>query len=36
MGVAELESHGTFEALLKAADAALYRAKNSGRNSVAV
>ena len=35
MGVAELESHGTFESLLKASDAALYRAKNSGRNAVA-
>lgn len=35
MGVAELNVHGTFESLLKAADAALYRAKNSGRNSVA-
>lgn len=35
MGVAELESHGTFETLLKASDAALYRAKNSGRNAVA-
>ncbi len=34
MGVAELDAHGTFESLLKASDAALYRAKNSGRNSV--
>ncbi len=34
MGVAEMETHGTFETLLKAADAALYRAKNAGRNSV--
>ena len=34
MGVAELESVGTFESLLKAADAALYRAKNAGRNKV--
>lgn len=34
LGVAEMESHGTYEALLKAADAALYRAKNAGRNSV--
>ena len=36
MGVAQLESHGTFESLLKAADAALYRAKNSGRNAVSI
>lgn len=35
MGVAEVDNHGTFETLLKAADAALYRAKNAGRNSVA-
>jgi diguanylate cyclase (GGDEF)-like protein len=35
MGVAEIEPHQTFESLLKAADAALYRAKDSGRNSVA-
>ena len=35
MGVAEIDPHGTFESLLKAADAALYRAKNSGRNAVA-
>jgi len=35
MGVAEIEAHGTFESLLKAADAALYRAKHAGRNSVA-
>jgi len=34
MGVAQLEKHGTFESLLKAADAALYRAKDSGRNAV--
>lgn len=34
MGVAELNSGGTFESLLKAADAALYRAKDAGRNSV--
>ena len=34
MGVAELESHGTLDSLLRAADAALYRAKNAGRNSV--
>jgi diguanylate cyclase (GGDEF)-like protein len=34
MGVAQLKKHGTFESLLKAADAALYRAKDSGRNAV--
>lgn len=34
MGVAEMRNHGGFEALLKDADAALYRAKNAGRNTV--
>ena len=34
MGVAEMQEHGTFETLLKEADAALYRAKRSGRNAV--
>ena len=34
MGVAEIERHGTFDALLRAADAALYRAKHAGRNRV--
>ncbi|MGI9262310.1 MAG: GGDEF domain-containing protein [Woeseiaceae bacterium] len=34
MGIAELRNHGGFEALLKDADAALYRAKNAGRNTV--
>ena len=34
MGVAELEAAGTFEDLLRAADAALYRAKRAGRNTV--
>lgn len=34
MGVADLQEHGTFESLLKEADAALYRAKRSGRNAV--
>lgn len=34
MGVAELEHEGTFEALLRAADEALYRAKDAGRNTV--
>lgn len=34
MGVAELQHEGTFEALLHAADEALYRAKDAGRNTV--
>lgn len=34
MGVAQLDQGGTFETLLRAADAALYRAKDSGRNAV--
>lgn len=34
MGVAEMEPHGSFESMLKEADAALYRAKRSGRNAV--
>jgi diguanylate cyclase (GGDEF)-like protein len=34
MGVADIESEDTFESLLKAADAALYRAKDAGRNAV--
>jgi diguanylate cyclase (GGDEF)-like protein len=34
MGVAEIEADGTYESLLKAADAALYRAKHAGRNTV--
>jgi diguanylate cyclase (GGDEF)-like protein len=34
MGIAELDNDGSFEALLKAADAALYRAKNAGKNVV--
>jgi diguanylate cyclase (GGDEF)-like protein len=34
MGIAELEPGGTFESLLRAADAALYRAKDAGRNTV--
>jgi diguanylate cyclase (GGDEF)-like protein len=34
MGVAELEPDRSFESLLKDADAALYRAKNAGRNKV--
>jgi diguanylate cyclase (GGDEF)-like protein len=34
MGVAELEQGETFDSLLRAADAALYRAKDAGRNAV--
>ena len=34
IGVAELEAKGTYESLLKSADAALYRAKDAGRNVV--
>lgn len=34
MGVAQLQSHGTLTALIRAADAALYRAKNAGRDRV--
>jgi diguanylate cyclase (GGDEF)-like protein len=34
MGVAEMESQGTLESMLKAADQALYRAKDAGRNTV--
>jgi len=34
MGVADLEKNGSFESLLRAADAALYRAKRAGRNTV--
>lgn len=34
MGVAELAARRTFEELLRAADAALYRAKDAGRNVV--
>lgn len=34
MGVAELETSGDLSALIRAADAALYRAKNAGRNVV--
>jgi diguanylate cyclase (GGDEF)-like protein len=34
MGVAELETHGTLESLIRAADAALYRAKRAGRDVV--
>jgi diguanylate cyclase (GGDEF)-like protein len=34
MGIAELEPEGDFESLLRSADAALYRAKDAGRNTV--
>jgi diguanylate cyclase (GGDEF)-like protein len=34
MGVAQLATNGSFESLLRAADDALYRAKNAGRNTV--
>jgi diguanylate cyclase (GGDEF)-like protein len=36
MGIAQLEAHGTFETLLRASDDALYRAKNSGRDTVSL
>jgi PleD family two-component response regulator len=34
MGVAELQPGDTFDKLMRAADAALYRAKHAGRNAV--
>ena len=34
MGVAELNSDGTLDNLIRAADAALYRAKHAGRDRV--
>lgn len=36
MGVAELAANGDLESLIRAADAALYRAKHAGRNNVSV
>jgi len=36
MGVAELAANGDLESLIRAADAALYRAKHAGRNTVSV
>lgn len=36
MGVAEFEARGTLDKLIRAADAALYRAKRAGRNTVSV
>jgi len=34
MGVADLQAHGTLETLIRDADAALYRAKHAGRDTV--
>jgi len=36
MGVAELQPAGTLDALIRAADKALYRAKNAGRDTVSL
>jgi len=36
MGIAELEKSGTLDKLIRAADAALYRAKRSGRDTVSL
>jgi len=36
MGIAELKKHGTLDGLTRAADAALYRAKDAGRDSVSL
>jgi PleD family two-component response regulator len=36
MGVAEFETGGTLDKLIRAADAALYRAKRAGRDAVSV
>ena len=36
MGIAELETRGTLDTLIRAADAALYRAKRAGRDAVSV
>jgi len=36
MGIAQVNADGTFETLLRAADEALYRAKNSGRDTVSL
>ena len=36
MGIAQIDSHGSFESLLRAADEALYRAKNAGRDTVSI
>jgi diguanylate cyclase (GGDEF)-like protein len=36
MGIGQLEKHGSFETLLRAADRALYRAKDKGRNAVSL
>ena len=34
MGVAQLKQNATLDTLIRAADAALYRAKHAGRNTV--
>jgi PleD family two-component response regulator len=34
MGVAEMQPQGTLDMLIRAADKALYRAKNAGRDTV--
>jgi diguanylate cyclase (GGDEF)-like protein len=34
MGVAQLPAHGNLDNLIRAADAALYRAKHAGRDTV--
>lgn len=36
MGIAELESRSTLDTLIRAADAALYRAKRAGRDAVSI
>jgi len=36
MGIAELQAHGTLESLIRDADAALYRAKHMGRDTVSL
>jgi PleD family two-component response regulator len=36
MGIATLGETRTLEALIRAADAALYRAKRAGRNAVSI
>ena len=36
MGIAQLGEQGTLESLIRAADAALYRAKGAGRDHISV